>query len=51
MFQISDMDEDGLGGVDAVLYQWDWDHVLEGIVDEVLNTKNAEFKDFGGFAM
>ena len=28
--------EDGLGGLDAVLYQRDWDHVLHRIVDEVV---------------
>ena len=32
--------EDGLGGLDAVLYQRDWDHVLDGIVDEVVWTSN-----------
>ena len=40
MFQVPDKGGDGLGWVDAVLYQWDWDHVLEGIVDEVLGTLN-----------
>ena len=38
MFQVPDKGRDGLGWVDAVLYQWDWDH--EGIVDEVLGTLN-----------
>ena len=40
LFQISDKGEDGLGGVDPVLYQQDWDHVLDGIVDEVVGTSN-----------
>ena len=40
MFQVPDNGGDGLGWVDAVLYQCDLDHVLEGIVDEVLGTSN-----------
>ena len=40
MFQISDMGGDGLGGVDAVLYQEDWDHVLAGKEDGVVGTSN-----------
>ena len=40
LFQISYKGEDGLGGVDAVLYQQDWDHVLQGIEDEVVGTSN-----------
>ena len=40
LFQVPDKGGDGLGWVDGVLYQWDWDHVLEGIVDEVLGTLN-----------
>ena len=40
LFQISDKGEDGLGGVDPVLYQQNWDHVLYGIVDEVVWTSN-----------
>ena len=39
--------EDGLGGVDPVLYQQDWDHVLDGIVDEVVGTSNLLEKVLG----
>ena len=36
LFQVPDKGGDGLGWVDAVIYQWDRDHVLEGVVDGVV---------------
>ena len=40
MFQILNEGEDGLGGVAAILYQQDWDHVLKCKEDGVVGTSN-----------